>query len=250
MGIIWSSPLSTPPSSPFLSFQFISRSEICSHMPYGIYFISSNSLLQWTSVWPVWSLLSFPWILFTPTYGLSFCPICDYSESVSNVIAEQLPQFIHWHVWRFVHSPCLDRGQIFLGGVIFGFHHSHMASILWQAEVGYSFLMGSLGPSIRVYGGLSGQYLDSEGLGLIQATHFNLPRAAVPGNSRVTMKCKLDQSCSSTGSCEFPGFGPSSSPNQLLIGRSSWAPSLAWGQLSFQRQVFRYMALALLVWTV
>lgn len=159
-------------------------------------------------------------------------------------------QFIHWHVWRFVHSPCLDRGQIFLGGVIFGFHHSHMASTLWQAEVGYSFLMGNLGPSSRVYGGLSGQYLDSEGLGLIQATHFNLPRTAVPGNPWVTMKCKLEQSCSSTGSCEFPGFGTSSSPSQLLIGRSSWAPSLAWGQLSFQRQVFRYAALALLVWTV
>lgn len=186
----------------------------------------------------------------SPPRTVSFCPICNYSESISNIIAEQLPQFIHWHVWRFVHPPCLDHGQIFLGGVILGFHHSHMASTLWQAEVDYSFLMGSLGPSTRVCGRLSGQYLDSEGLGLIQATHFNLPRAAVPGNPWVTMKCKLDRSCSSTGSCKFAGFGTSSSPSQRLICRSSWAPGLAWGRLSFQRQVFQYVASALLVWTV
>lgn len=238
MELVWSSPhpLSTSsPSSSILLFQV--RTFVESH---DIHFIEMNCLLQWTSVWLVRSLLSFLWRLLTLTYGFFSWPICDDSECISNIIIGQclhlfadtreylsiLCALTMRHFWEELYWDSAMLTQ-----------PPPSSRLTWTIPSWWEHL----GPVTRVYGNLSGRYPDSEGLGLIKLTCFNLLRDAVSGNSWVTMKCKWDWSYSSIRSCEFPGFGTSSASSQLLICKSSWALGLAWGWLPCRDQFLKML---------
>lgn len=165
----------------------------------------------------------------TTICGLPYWPISHYSESTTNIIVGLCPHFVHWHLWIFLHSQCFNHKQMFL-------REPFLESLILAWPPPSNRLKGTISSwweclcsVTSVFGNLSGQYPDTEGLGLIK------PKDAVPGNSWVMMKCKWDRSCSPISSCELPGFGTSSACNQLLICRSIWAPSLVWGWLPSQR---------------
>ena len=117
----------------------------------------------------------------TTIYGLPYWPISHYSESTTNIIVGLCPHFIHWHLWIFLHSQCFDHKQMFL-------REPYLESLLLAWPPPSNRLKGTMSSwqeclcSVNsVFGNLSGQYPDTEGLGLINQHILISPRMQYQG---------------------------------------------------------------------
>ena len=131
-------------------------------------------------MWPFRSLLSSPWILYYHLWP-PYWPISHYSESTTNIIVGLCPHFIHWHLWIFLHSQCFDHKQMFL-------REPYLESLLLAWPPPSNRLKGTMSSwqeclcSVNsVFGNLSGQYPDTEGLGLINQHILISPRMQYQG---------------------------------------------------------------------
>lgn len=218
LGLVWSYPHPILPARPSSSLHFFSRS-------YEVHCTKVSYQPQQTSL-----VLAFPWLTLYPAVA-SLIGLFVIIQSISNLLAGQHPQFIHW--------PCEYSSILHDLYVCKQFSESHIWISPFQhglhSLAGWNrpfCLEGILWVLLPGWVEVPGQYLGGDGLGLIKPMPFNPPRDAVAGNSWVIMKCKWDRSHSFIRSCEFPGFGTSSA--SCWFTRSLRALGLAWESLPYR----------------